>query len=63
MTANEDQDLLTARRAAIDKALEKCGGEKNLDGSDDLLRSVLVNLAKEAAGFGFDEGVQYCTRQ
>jgi hypothetical protein len=51
--------LLDARRAAIEKAVEECGGEKNKDGSEDSIRGMLVILARESAGFGFDEGIRY----
>ena len=51
--------LLDARRAAIEKAVEECGGEKNKDGTQDSVRGMLVILARESAGFGFDEGVRY----
>jgi hypothetical protein len=32
---------------------------ENKDGTDDPIRGVLVMLARESAGFGFDEGVRY----
>lgn len=51
--------LLAARRAAIDKAIKDCGGEYNEDGKQEPVRAVLVLLAREAAGLGFDEGVRY----
>ena len=51
--------LLDARRAAIEKAVEEMGGEKDKDGNDSTMRGMLVMLARESAGFGFDEGVKY----
>lgn len=51
--------LLDARRAAIEKAIEEMGGEKDNDGNDSTMRGMLVMLARESAGFGFDEGVKY----
>jgi hypothetical protein len=51
--------LLDARRAAIEKAVEEMGGEKDKDGNESTMRGMLVMLARESAGYGFDEGVKY----
>lgn len=54
-------DLLDARCAAIEHCVKECGGEKNSDDTTDVTRVLLVLLAREAAGQGFDAGVRYMT--
>ena len=55
----KETELLEARRAAIEKCVEECGGEKDASGNTEPTRGLLVMLAEKAAGHGFDAGVKY----
>lgn len=52
-------DLLAARSAAIEKVVKELGDEKDKDGETSATRGVLIMLAREAAGQGFDEGIKF----
>lgn len=52
------QELLDARRAAIEKVVQDCGGGTHKDTTKDPVEACVIMIAREAAGKGFDEGVK-----
>lgn len=51
--------LLDARVKCIEKVAKEVGDEKDENGETSAIRGVLIMLAREAAGQGFDAGVKF----
>lgn len=59
MKRSLEVSLLDARHEAIQKCVEACGGDNAEEIEAGPVRTMMVMLAREASGIGFDAGVKY----